>query len=141
MSEQYAHNDHYKWLLKKDGKLSSGRDISELGKTVANLLGFVGRGLYNCPIKHNSVEWDDDRYIKVVWSRSMSNWDFLGLSLLWVECHRRMLRVTISGVAPGRISLEFWQRKTREGGTAERLPDCEEMIAMVDKSFGRCQAL
>lgn len=35
----YAHNDHYKWI-----ETNESVKCSELGKEVANILGFVGEG-------------------------------------------------------------------------------------------------
>lgn len=128
----YANDNHWQWVERNTKK-----PMSDIGKAVANVLGYVGRGIYNAPINVQRVDWSDDRYICVIWNGSMANWDFPTLSLLWIECHRNMLRVEISAGAPRRLKLEFWQRKSREGDTSARLPDCEEMIVMVDQNFGR----
>jgi hypothetical protein len=123
----YADEHHYEWI-ESDTK----QTCSPLGRVVANVLGYVGRGIYNAPINASGVDWTDPYCIRVVWSGDLANWDFPRLSLLWVECHRRMLRVSIEGCAPRRMRLTFHQRKTREGCTSTRLPNCEEIIAMVD---------
>lgn len=128
----YAHNNHWEWIAG-----NTRQPISDLGKAVANVLGYVGRGIYNAPINVDRVDWTDERYIVVTWSGPMANWDFPTLSLLWIECHRRMLRFELSACAPRRLKLEFWQRKSREGSTSARMPDCEEMIQMVDREFMR----
>ena len=128
--KEYAHEEHYQWV-ESNNKIK----CSELGKTVANIIGFVGGGIYNCPVNHRKTDYTDKYYIKVHWRQYMSNWDFSGLSLLWIICHRRKVRVSISAVAPKILKLEFWQRRTRKGSMSERLPDCEEMIGMVDEMF------
>ena len=126
----YANFDHAGWVER-----NTKQEMSELGKTVANIIGMVGGGIYNCPVNTNKIDWTDDYYIKVLWRGYLSNWDFAELSYLWVLCHRRMVRVTVSPCNPQCLKLEFWQRKKREGSTSERLPDCEKMIEFIDVQF------
>jgi len=132
VSSGYAHNDHWEWVER-----ATGQKMSELGKVVANVLGYVGRGIYNCPIAHRRIDWTDEYCISVVWShRGMANWDFPELSLLVIECHRRMLRVEIEAATVGRLRLLFHQRHTRSGSTSERLPTIEDMIRYRDRDWG-----
>ncbi len=42
----YAHDKHYQWVEQCTKTI-----CSPLGKEVANVLGFVGNGLYNSPIR------------------------------------------------------------------------------------------
>ena len=126
----YANFDHAR-LVERNTK----QEMSDLGKAVANVLGMVGSGIYNSPINVSKTDWTDSYYIKVLWRGYLSNWDFAELSYLWILCHRRMIRVTISPCNPQCLKLEFWQRKKRGGGTSERLPDCEEMLKLVDDQF------
>lgn len=126
----YAYMDHADWVHR-----NTKQEMSPLGKTVANIIGYVGGGIYNCPVNINKTDWTDDRYIKVIWRAYMSNWDFSELSKLWILCHRKMIRVTISPCNQRYLKLEFWQRKTRTGSMSKRLPDCEEMIQLVDAEF------
>lgn len=65
----------------------------------------------------------------------MANWDFMELSKLWILCHRKMVRFEISPCNPQYLKLEFWQRRFRDGYISERLPNCEEMIKMIDDEF------
>ena len=132
MNRDYARMNHAGWI-----EQATGQKCSPLGREVANLLGFVGGGIYNAPVAHGNVDWTDPQMIAVVWSRELCNWDHPTLSLLWVECHRRKLRVEIEGVAPGRLRLRFWQRTTREGGMGERLPNCETVVRICDSMFDR----
>ena len=88
---EYAHQNHANWLS-ETLKISP----SALGKRVANVLGYVGGGLYNCPIDINKINWENQIYIDVPWKEELTNWDDSNLSRLWVLCHRNMLRVGIS---------------------------------------------
>ena len=130
---EYAHNCHWEWIQ----KMRPEHTMSELGKEVANILGYVGRGIYNAPINHRKIDWEDPYVIEVCWSRSMANWDFPSLTELVIECHRRMIRVEIEGATVRRIRMLFHQRTAREGSTTTRLPDIEEMIKRQDEFFGR----
>ncbi|OGL46999.1 MAG: hypothetical protein A2161_13770 [Candidatus Schekmanbacteria bacterium RBG_13_48_7] len=128
----YASMDHAWWI---ECSLKPRQRISLLGRTVANIIGYVGDGIYNCPIPYNKTDWTDDYYIKILWNGSMANWDFMVLSKLWILCHRKKIRVEISPCNPQYLKLEFWQRKTRSGSLSERLPDCEEVIKIIDDDF------
>ena len=127
----YAHFEHYQWIER-----ACNVKCSNLGIKVANILGYVGNGIYNAPINYRKINWEDDYYIGVNWNSPMSNWDFPELTKLVIECHRQMIRVSI---APNMrsIKITFHQRKTRDknAGTMKRLPDIEEMIEMRDKDF------
>ena len=129
---EYANNDHWKWVqaLKKDESMSA------LGKTVANILGYVGYGIYNCPISHNRIDWTDDYCIVINWRHPLSNWDFDNLTRLVLECHERLVRIDLTGSAPGYIRMIFHQRKLREGNMSERMPTIEEMIERRKAAFG-----
>ena len=148
---EYAHTGHSNWLK---GHLKI--NLSPLGAKVANLLGYVGGGLYNCPIDLKKINWASNRAIEVVWKNNhLTNWDDFTLSRLWICCHREMLRVEISvgeyeetpdnmdddeyadPVKYHALLLSFSQRQTRTGGTMDRIPDCEEMIGIVDSDFSR----
>lgn len=128
----YAYMDHAGWV---ERSLRPSQKMSGLGKTVAGIIGYVGNGVYNSPININKTDWTDPYYIKVMWGKYLTNWDWCDLSKLWVVCHRKMVRVEINPCSPTHLKLEFWQRKTRRGGTAEIIPDCEEMIKMIDAEF------
>lgn len=55
--------DHAAWI---DRNLWPRQNMSDLGKTVANIIGYVGSGIYNTPIAYDKTNWSDDRYIKVL---------------------------------------------------------------------------
>ncbi len=134
-SKSYAQMDHAHWVHKATRQV-----LSPLGAQVANILGFAFGGIYNAPINHSKQNWTDEYHISITVGVSgghLCNWDFPALSLLWIECMRRMVRVEIKPCNPQYLRLEFWQRKTRTGSTSERLPDIEEIVAMVDEMQGR----
>jgi len=149
---EYAHNNHAAWL---SGHLKI--KPSPLGAKIANILGYVGGGLYNCPVDLRKTDWTNTFIIKVIWKNNhLTNWDDFALSRLWVRCHREMIRVEI-GVGeyeeippdlddegeypqPGPttysgLELCFWQRESRTGLIQCRLPDCEDMIRDIDDDF------
>ena len=128
---EYAHNDHWKWVQ----ALQKNKPMSDLGKTVANNLGYVGYGIYNCPISHKRIDWTDDYFIGVTWNHSLSNWDFDNLTRLVLECHERLVRIDIEGRATRYIRMLFHQRKSRTGNMSERMPTIEEMIERRKAAF------
>jgi len=123
----YAHDGHVDWLR-------ANYDIkpSKLGIEVANVLGLVGCGLYNAPINHKKIDWKNERMIDVVWGQDLSNWDFCNLSVLLVECHRRMLRVTIMPCNFNYLKLRFFLREKRHGARHEIIPELREIEKMVN---------
>ena len=127
----YAHNSHFEWV-----ESAYKIKCSDLGRQVANILGYVGRGIYNAPFKTEKVDWGNPRCIEVNWGQSMANYDGSQLTDLIIECHRRMIRVLIQ---PNMRTLKimFWQRKSRTGRLFERIPDIEEMIIKQDEQWGR----
>jgi hypothetical protein len=134
---EYAHQNHAKWLSEQL-KITP----STLGEKVANVLGYVGGGLYSCPIDINKIDWKNQKYIDVPWNEELTNWDDSDLSRLWVICHRNMLRVGIRSEATESddyitptLILSFYQRDTRKGSVMKRLPDCEDMIRDIDDDF------
>lgn len=143
----YANFDHAEWLEK-----NLVRQISPLGKKVANILGYVGGGLYNCPIDIEKISWQDNDFIEVPWQGRLSNFDGASLSRLWIRSHRELIRVEISTTVIGKIHdfdedeeenpgksycllLLFTQRESREGSIITSIPDCEKMIKDCDDDF------
>ncbi len=138
ITPHYANMDHAGWVQRQ---IKS--EMSPLARKVADVIGYTFNGIYNAPINTRKTDWTDTRCISVIQQHgTISNWDFCELSKLWVRCHRECLRVTISAAAPHRLRLLFHQRDTREGSVSRRMPDCEEIIAMVDADFaGRTDPL
>lgn len=131
---EYAHNNHYKWIEK-----SLNIKCSNLGIDVSNILGFVGRGIYNCPINPAKTDWTHSDYIEVIWMGYFSNYDFSQLTELLIECFERMIRITINPHSFRYLKLQFWKRKTRDinSDIHLRLPTLEYMINTQNELFRR----
>ncbi|MEN6610904.1 MAG: hypothetical protein ABFC24_08675, partial [Methanoregulaceae archaeon] len=99
---EYAHKNHAKWL-----RVTHGITPSPLGVNVANILGYVGGGLYNCPIDIRKIDWTNTFCIRVYWRRYLCNFDDFSLSRLWVLCHRNMVRVEIDAAEMATVPGEF----------------------------------
>lgn len=129
---EYANNDHWEWVarLRKDIEMSS------LGKEVANIIGYVGYGIYNAPIDYKKIEWDNDIWVEVDWKGDLANWDFDRLTKLILECHKRMIRISIEAKSKGILKMYYHKRKGREGMMNERMPTIEEMIERRKIAFG-----
>ncbi len=132
MRRGYAQHDAAGWV-----RANTKRDLSPLGRQVAEVLSVVGGGIYNAPINAARVNWYDQEWgVEVTWRGSMANWDSCALSVLVIECHRRMLRVEIEPCNMQHLKLTFHQRKSREGGMGERLPELREVEKIVDGWHG-----
>ncbi len=113
------------------------RELSPLGEAVADLLGDVFTGIYHLDAKQLAkVEWDDNQSITVrLYYQSLSTFDDENLTRLVVFAHDRMVRVSISAVAPKLLELMFHQRHTRTGGVWERMPTMETHLAAIRKYY------
>lgn len=133
-----------KWI-----ESNTKQTCSPLGADVAIILGMMaGGGIYNAPINPDKVDWGGDNFtgVHVSWRHSIASFDSDALSVLWVEATRRMIRVSISPCNPQYIRIGFHRRKGRPGelgtdghplGISYRLPDCEAMIAEIDRRAGK----
>jgi len=130
----YAHNNHYKWIEK-----NYNIKCSKLGKEIANIIGFVGQGIYNCPINHKKVNWKDNYCIEIIWYGSFASYDFGRLTWLLIECFDRMIRVEIKPHSFKYLKLLFHKRKTRDinANFYDRLPTIDWIIKMQREIFHR----
>lgn len=128
MRRAYAQMDSAGWVQKQ-----YKREMSSLGREVAQILGVVGGGIYNAPINIDRVNWYDSSWgVHVYWRGTLANWDSPALALLLIECHHRMIRVEIEPGNMQGLRLVFHKRESRDGGMAERLPTLATIEAMVD---------
>jgi hypothetical protein len=112
------------------------KDLSPLGREVADLLGDVFRGIYH--LSHRAlhkVEWSNPHCIRIVLGNYLATWDSNELTLLVVLSHDRMIRIELRGVGPGYTEITFHKRKTREGLLMERLPTMERHIKLIRNQF------
>ena len=127
--QKYAGSDWIKSALKV-------KEMSLLGERVADLLGDVFQGIYHLDISSlQKVEWEDNYYISIIIRRSLSTWDFNRLTVLVVLAHDRLIRVSVSGVGPGYLKLEFHKRKGRDGSPSQRMPYLKIHIENIRRHF------
>ncbi len=118
--------------VKKPSKKPVPTTMSEFGKTVADILGHVWRGIYHM---------DTDLLEKVDWSRDglvvsirngeqLATFDYSQLTELVLLCHDHGIRLGIFAEFGGRLRLAFHQRR-RDGGMSERHPTLEEAITSI----------
>lgn len=115
------------------------KPMSPLGRTVADALGYVYRGLYHLPPGPlDRADWTNPSSISIIvpaWNFELSTWDSDLLTRLVVVCSDMMLRLDLQGANGQYVRLVFHQRWQREGGTAERIPTFEEHVAMIRKGY------
>jgi hypothetical protein len=127
---QYAGHE---WI-EKDLKVQ----CSPLGRDVADLLGFVYRGIYHIERNVRKVEWGNDFYIKLNLDDggSFATWDGNNLTRLVLAAHAMAIRIEIEPCNPRYMRLYFHRRR-REGGIAERHPTIEQAIDQFNDEFAR----
>jgi hypothetical protein len=112
-------------------------DVSPLGATVAEALGFVYRGLYHLPWPPlERAEWWNDQRVEVsVSDDDLATWDWNLLTVLVVVCHDLGLRLAVHSGGPRRLKLYFTQRTAREGDISKRMPTIEDQIATIREAY------
>lgn len=139
----YQFMDHADWVEKNNRALKRTRGrrcqhlpdaLTEFQKIVCDILGMVGGGIYNAPINHENIQWDESyaHAIRVVWRHEMASFDFDELTKLVFLCHTARIRVAIDGCGPHMIRLTFSERKA-EGDIAVRHPNLAEAVAVFEK--------
>lgn len=109
---------------------------SPVGRAAADLLGDVFQGIYH--MEHGALkraDWTDPHYIAVTTVRDLANVDGCELMVLCVLASDRMLRVEISGVAPGRVRIGITQRSVRSGDLFRQCPTIEAATANIRKHY------
>jgi len=122
-------------------KSNISKEMSEHGANVANLLGDVFLGIYHLNrTSLGKVEWSNERHIEVTVGRPLATIDGDELTRLVVLGHDRMMRIEISGLAPGYLRLTVYQRRVREGRLWKRCPTLEEHVQKLRDYFGQPEA-
>lgn len=110
-----------------------GRDLSPLGRKVADILGQVFLGIYHVNQRAlDRVDWADPYCIAITLQDGLATCDFHRLTALVVLCHDAAIRMEISAATHGYLRLMFHQR-TRDGGMCEGHPTIEDAVAMIHK--------
>lgn len=114
------------------------KEMSELGRRVADLLGDLFQGIYHLDNKNlKKVDWGNDHHIEFAlgW-RSLATYDDSYLTLLVLLAHQRAIRVQISAQSYHYLSLIFHQRESgMQHEWHKRHPTIEEAIANFNKHF------
>ena len=112
-------------------------NISKLGKSVADFLGDVFKGLYHLPMSSlKKVDWANQYCIEYTYYGYLETVDFNLLTVLVVLAHDRMIRVQMQGIGPGYMRMTFHQRITREGSITERYPTIEDHVEIIRGHYG-----
>jgi hypothetical protein len=116
------------WLLKNN----KGKPVSELGLTVADILGQCFFGLYHIHkhVLNKKVDWTNNHWIEITISNTLSTFDDTSLTRLVLLCHHKAVRLEIGGAANGYLRLAFSQRK-REGALWERHPSIQDQVVSM----------
>lgn len=118
------------WLV------GNGKKLSPLGRTVADALGYVWRGLYHLPdTAIAAAEWGDNRCISVWIHGDVATFDSGYLTALVVVCHDLGLRMAVDPHGPGRLKLTFWQRTTRDTRLCERMPTLDQHVEAIRSGY------
>ena len=108
--------------------------LSPFQRRAMDVLGIVGRGIYNAPIAWKSVDWNSGGGMSVVWNGSLATWDFSNLTLLVFLCHEGRIRCQIESAGPGRLRLSLHPRH-RHGGMVRNHPDLQKAVDDFRKYF------
>lgn len=107
-----------------------GVKVSALGRSVADLLGELFRGIYNMNQKHlRETAWDKEDIIQVhVAFADWSTYDFDNLTRLVFLAHHRALRVEMRPMAKSHMRLRFSQRQRLDRAFYEYHPGLQEAV-------------
>lgn len=107
---------------------------SPFGARVAELLGYLLRGLHHLP-HQKKTDWTDSRYIRVSLYGSFDTYDFDQLTRLVFLAHALCIRVEVSGGSFKYLHLSFSRRTNRDGSMYERHPTIETALAKFRETF------
>lgn len=114
------------------------KEMSELGKKVADLLGDLFLGIYHLDSdKLKAVDWSNTHHIEFAlgW-KSLSTYDDSHLTHLVLLAHQRAIRVQISPRSNHYLTLIFHQRESgMKHEWHKRHPTIEEAIMAFDKHY------
>lgn len=120
----------------KAGKKLMREDISPLGVTVAEALGYVFKGIYHLNAKALlRAGWWNERVVEVAIHQELATWDHNALTVLVVVCHDMGLRLAIHPHGPRLLRLQFTQRTCRDGCIAKRMPTLEQHIEAIRSGY------
>jgi hypothetical protein len=149
----YVNMDHAKWAeddiraakrrepkRRRDvtkGYSAAPDTLSPFQRTVFNILGMVGSGIYNAPIAWDAIQWKGWAHgIAIPWKNDLATGDFNGLTKLVFLCHEARIRCEIRPNGFHGLLLCFWPRKA-EGCMATRHPNLAEAVESFREYLGK----
>lgn len=111
-----------------------GVDVSPFGVRVADLLGYIYRGLYHLDVEHKA-NWNGVGHIEVKLDRDLSTFDSSQLTELVLLAHRMAIRIAIMPLSNRTIKLIFHERR-RGGEWWNNHPSIHEAIEKFEKECG-----
>ncbi len=112
------------------------RELSPLGREVADVLGQVWRGIYHLERTVRKVDWANKSWIDVNINGSISTYDFAQLTELVILCHDRLLRLEIMPCNFRYLRLQFHKREGREGNIYDQMPTIENHLQVIRERIG-----
>lgn len=106
-------------------------NMSDLGRDVADLLGYLLKGIYHDEKAIRKVDWSNKHYIEYKTYGGHGNWasfDFDYLTQLVFLAHHMAIRVEITPVNFTHIRILF-HRRSRNGDIYQRHPTLDEAVA------------
>lgn len=127
------------WLKRQRIPVKGGYkaiELSPFGERVADLLGYVFRGLYHIDNPETrSKDWSNNYHIEFRLPRSLSTYDDSQLTELVLLAHRMAIRVDIHPLSHWSLRLIFHNR-VRDGEWHNSHPSIEEALAYFDVMCG-----
>jgi len=115
----------------------SSKEMSNLGRDVADLLGDVWLGIYHMNYTSLSkVDWSNNHHIEMTIGEPLSTYDNDVLTRIVLLSHDRLIRVELNGIAPGYIKAIFHRRKFRAGDLWSRMPTMEQHTRNLRAVYG-----
>lgn len=111
-----------------------GKDVSEEGARVAELVNWWLRGIYHAQADVLRADWSGD-WVVVTMGRwhNLSTYDFDGLTRLVIGAHDAAIRVQIEPCNPRYLRISFHPRKRSGSGPESHPTIVGRLIKMTDR--------
>lgn len=109
--------------------------LTDFQARVIDILGIVGRGIYNAPIAYDTINYQwGFRGMSVTWRGGFCTFDRGDLPLLVFLCHEARIRLEVDPAGPHLLRLSFFPRRVG-GALHERHPNLDEAVKEFRKYF------
>ncbi|MCK9459564.1 MAG: hypothetical protein M0R80_07990 [Proteobacteria bacterium] len=115
---------------------AQGKTMSSFGRNVADLLGWLYKGIYHLPVNALlKTNWEDEWCIVVKLGReaALATTDWNTLTYLVFLCHKMAIRCEIVPCNMQKLALHFHRRK-RDGDMAEKHPTLAEAVKSFEEN-------